>query len=61
MDSLNLAHAKWKCQYHIVFIPKYRRRVLYGKLRLDIKEVIPKLCGYKNIEIIEREKRFDDT
>ncbi|MBP3818110.1 MAG: transposase, partial [Butyrivibrio sp.] len=30
MDSLSLAHAKWKCQYHIVFIPKYRRKVLYG-------------------------------
>ena len=52
MDSLSLAHARWKCQYHIVFIPKYRRRVLYGKLRLDIKEVIQKLCSYKNIEIV---------
>ena len=52
MDSLSLAHARWKCQYHIVFIPKYRRKVLYGKLRLDIKEVIQKLCSYKNIEIV---------
>jgi len=52
MDSLSLAHDRWKCQYHIVFIPKYRRKVLYGKLRLDIKEVIQKLCGYKNIEIV---------
>ena len=52
MDSLSLAYAKWKCQYHIVFIPKYRRKVLYGRLRLDVKEVIEKLCNYKGIEII---------
>ena len=52
MDNLSLAHAKWKCQYHIVFIPKYRRKVLYGKLRVDIKEIIGKLCNYKNIEIV---------
>ena len=52
MDNLSLAHAKWKCQYHIVFIPKYRRKVLYGKLRVDIKEIIGKLCSYKNIEIV---------
>ena len=52
MDSLSLAHAKWKCQYHIVFIPKYRRKVLYGKIRVDVKEAITKLCAYKNIEIV---------
>ena len=52
MDNLSLAHAKWKCQYHIVFIPKYRRKVLYGKLRVDIKEIIGKLCSYKNSEIV---------
>lgn len=52
MDSLSLAHAKWKCQYHIVFIPKYRRKVLYGKIRVDVKVAITKLCAYKNIEIV---------
>ncbi|WP_081342398.1 transposase [Selenomonas ruminantium] len=52
MDSLSLAQAKWKCQYHIMFIPKYRRKMLYGKIRSDLKEVITKLCAYKNIEII---------
>lgn len=53
MDSNSLAHTRWKCQYHIVFIPKYRRKVLYGKLKKDIREIIRKLCKYKNVEIIE--------
>ncbi|MDE6313239.1 MAG: transposase [Lachnospiraceae bacterium] len=44
MYSSSLAHTKWKCQYHIVFIPKYRRRVLYGRLNSDIREIIKKLC-----------------
>ncbi|MFA6849877.1 MAG: IS200/IS605 family transposase [Selenomonadaceae bacterium] len=52
MDSLSLAHAKWKCQYHIVFIPKYRKKVLYGKVRLAVREVLQKLCRYKNVEIV---------
>ena len=53
MDSNSLAHTKWKCQYHIVFIPKYRKKVLYGKVRDDVREVIRTLCKYKNVEIIE--------
>jgi putative transposase len=53
MDSNILAHTKWKCQYHIVFIPKYRKKVLYGKVRDDVREVIRTLCKYKNVEIIE--------
>ena len=53
MYSSSLAHTKWKCQYHIVFIPKYRRRVLYGRLKSDIREIIKKLCEYKKVEIIE--------
>ena len=53
MDSNSLAHTRWKCQYHIVFIPKYRRKVLYGKLKKDIREIIRKLCKYRNVEIIE--------
>ena len=44
---------KWKCQYHIVFIPKYRKKQLYGRLREDVREVISTLCKYKNVEIIE--------
>jgi putative transposase len=53
MDSSSLSHAKWKCQYHIVFIPKYRRKILYGKIKADVREILRKLCKYKNVEIIE--------
>ena len=53
MDSKSLSHTKWKCQYHIVFIPKYRKKQLYGRLREDVREVISTLCKYKNVEIIE--------
>jgi len=53
MDSSSLSHTKWKCQYHIVFIPKYRRKVLYGKIKVDIREILIKLCKYKKVEIIE--------
>ncbi|MBQ7636302.1 MAG: IS200/IS605 family transposase [Lachnospiraceae bacterium] len=53
MDSKSLSHTRWKCQYHIVFIPKYRKKVLYGRLRRDVHDVIKILCGYKKVEIIE--------
>ena len=53
MYSSSLSHTKWKCQYHIVFIPKYRRKVLYGKIKVDVREILIKLCKYKNVEIIE--------
>ena len=53
MDSTSLSHTKCKCQYHIVFIPKYRRKVLYGKIKADVREIIKKLCKYKNVEIVE--------
>ena len=53
MDSHSLSHTKWECQYHIVFIPKYRRKVLYGKVRADVREIIRTLCKYKKVEIIE--------
>ena len=53
MDSLSLSHTRWNCQYHIVFIPKYRRKVMYGKLRDDIREILRTLCKYKKVEIIE--------
>ena len=52
MDSKSLSHTRWKCQYHIVFIPKYRKKVLYGQLRQDVREIIKTLCKYKNVEII---------
>ena len=53
MDEQSLSHTRWKCQYHIVFIPKYRRKVMYGKVRADIREIIKVLCRYKKVEIIE--------
>jgi len=53
MDDSSLSHTKWKCQYHIVFIPKYRRKTMYGKVKEDIREILKTLCGYKKVEIIE--------
>ena len=53
MDSSSLSHTRWKCQYHIVFIPKYRRKVLYEQIKADVREIIKKLCEYKKVEIIE--------
>ena len=52
MANRSLSHTKWKCQYHIVFIPKYRKKVLYGKVREDMREILSTLCKYKNVEII---------
>ncbi len=49
------AHSKYRCQYHIVFAPKYRRKIIYGKLRKDIGEILRKLCEQKGAEIIEAE------
>jgi putative transposase len=53
MDNQSLSHTKWNCIYHIVFIPKYRRKVMYGELRKEIREILRQLCGYKGIEIVQ--------
>ena len=53
MDSKSLSHTKWNCKYHIVFAPKYRRQVIYGQLKKDVGEILRKLCGYKEVEILE--------
>ena len=53
MDDSSLAHARWNCQYHIVFIPKYRKKVMLGKVREDVREIIKTLCQYKKVEIME--------
>lgn len=55
LDTNSLAHTKWECKYHIVFAPKYRRQIIYGKIRQDIGQMIRKLCEYKGVEIIEAE------
>lgn len=49
----SLAHTKWSCKYHIVFTPKYRRKIIYKELRADIQQIIKDLCKWKGIEIIE--------
>lgn len=60
MDSKSLPHVKWKCQvcfanfYHnSIFIPKYRKKVLYGHVKVDICEIIKTVCRYKNVEIMD--------
>ena len=55
LDIDSLAHTQWNCKYHIVFAPKYRRKVIYGKIKADIGKMLRKLCEYKVIEIIEAE------
>ena len=49
----SLAHTKWMCKYHIVFTPKYRRKVIYNQYKADIRDIIKQLCSYKGVEIIE--------
>ena len=55
MDKNSLAHTKWECKYHIVFAPKYRRKVIYKQIRADIARILSELCKRKGIEIIEAE------
>lgn len=49
----SLSHTKWLCKYHIVFTPKYRRKVIYNKCKTDLRDIIKDLCRYKGVEIIE--------
>ena len=55
LDTDSLAHTQWNCKYHIVFAPKCRRQIMYGKIKSDIGMMLRKLCEYKGIEIIEAE------
>ena len=52
MDK-SLAHTKWMCKYHIAFTPKYRRKIIYNKIKKSIREIIKDLCKWKGVEIIE--------
>ena len=54
-DIQSLSHSKWRCQYHIVFAPKYRRQVIYGKIKVEIGKILRMLCQQKGVEIIEAE------
>ena len=49
----SLAHTKWMCKYHIVFTPKYRRKVIYNQYRQSVGQILRSLCGYKGVELIE--------
>lgn len=58
-DSKSLAHTKWNCKYHIVFAPKYRRKVIYGQLRADLGAILRELCRWKGVNILEAEMCVD--
>ena len=53
------AHSTWRCEYHIVFAPKYRRKVVYGEIKADIGVILRKLCEEKKVEILEAEASPD--
>ena len=59
MDNESLTHTTWNCKYHIVFAPKYRRRVIYGQIRQDIGKILRLLCIRKELEIVEAECCID--
>ena len=54
-DISSLEHTRWRCQYHVVFAPKYRRMTIYREIKADIGKILRKLCEQKGIEIIEAE------
>ena len=58
-DLRHGAHTTWRCQYHLVFAPKFRRKAIYGELRADIGKILRKLCEEKKVEIIEAETCID--
>lgn len=58
-DDSSLSHTRWNCKYHIVFIPKYRRKAIYGKLKADIGSILRQLCEYKGVEIVEAHAMSD--
>ncbi len=55
IDTNSLAHTKWNCKYHIVFAPKYRRKVFFEEKRHEIREILRQLCQWKGVDIIEGE------
>ena len=59
MDKNSLSHTVWNCKYHVVFAPKYRRQIIYGKLKVEIGKILRTLCERKGIEIIEAEACAD--
>ena len=58
-DANSLAHTKWNCKYHIVFAPKYRRKIFYGEMKAEIGKILRELCEWKQVNIIEAEVCHD--
>ena len=54
-DNRSLAHTKWNCKYHVVFAPKYRRKIFYGEKKAEIGKILRELCSWKDVNIIEAE------
>ena len=54
-DVHSLSHTKWECKYHIVFAPKYRRKVFYGQKRDEIGQILRELCRWKQVNLLEAE------
>lgn len=59
MDKNSLTHTRWECKYHIVFAPKYRRQIIYGKIKRDVGKILRELCERKGVEIVEAECCID--
>ena len=53
MDNQSISHTTWNCTYHVVFIPKYRRKIMYGEVKVEVGEILRKLCEMKQINLIE--------
>jgi putative transposase len=55
----SLSHTVWECKYHVVWVPKNRRKIIYGQLRNELKSILRKLCEYKGVEVIEGKMCLD--
>ena len=60
-DIESLSHTKWRCQYHIVFAPKYRRQIIYGKYKAEIGKILRTICIRSVVEIVEANTCLDYT
>lgn len=59
MGGSSLAHTRWDCSYHIIFIPKYRRKVFFKEIRKEVGEILRTLCEYKNVELVKESISVD--
>ena len=55
----SLSHTKWMCKYHIVFTPKYRRKIIYNQYKESVRDILKQLCAYKGVEILEGRVMID--